>query len=97
MEPVLRQRVNNKTKIAMIPGRAKRQPPQIELKIIPDDTDGIPPEKHPYYGSTFKAPLVNSYNTRSRRLKVHKLMYNQVTKIQTSRQIPTPTPTNTPV
>ena len=60
MEPTPRQRENIKTKIAMTPGRAKKQPDQTKPHVIPYDTEVIPPILHPYDGSTYNVLPVDN-------------------------------------
>ena len=96
-DPAPHQKVNTKTKLAMTPGRAKRQPPQSETHIILDVTEVIQPDTNPYDGSNFKVPLVHRYNARARLLKGHNIIANDMTKILMPIKMPTPTPTITTV
>ena len=66
----------------------------MERHVIPDETEFIPPDTHPYCGSIFKVPLVQRYNTRVRRLKGDNIMANHMTTIILPRKIPTLVPTN---
>ena len=85
--------VEIKNSIAMNPGSASRQPPQMEPHVIPDVTEVMTPDMKPYYGRTIKVPLMHRYNTRSIILKVHNIMSDHVTTIVTPRKMPPPTTT----
>ena len=89
--------VNNKTNIAMAPESATRQLPPMEPHIITDDIEVIPPETHPYAGSTLKLLLVHRYNTGSRLKKCHNITGNHVTTITLTIKIKNPAPTITEV
>ena len=72
----------------MTPRRTKRQEPQMEAHVIPDDTEVWPPLTHTYNGSKYNATLVHRYNTTDRCLKGKMLMTNHVVTIPLPRQHP---------
>ena len=86
------QIVNRKMNIIITQWRSKRQLPQTETHIIPDDTEVRSQLTHPYDGSKCNVPLLHRYNTRSRQLKGQNLMANHMATIPPHRQPPTSLP-----
>ena len=91
LEPEKFQRVGTKNNITIKTVHSSRKPLQKLPHIISADTEIMPPATHPYYGKPIQVPLVHKYNTSSRRLQVHNLVYNHVTTITPPRKIPTQT------
>ena len=78
----------------MTPGCASSTPPQMVSQVVPDDTEVIPPDMHPYYGNPIQVPPVQKYNKRARKLNGNNLLANHVTTIAPPIQIPIHTSTD---
>ena len=82
LEPSTRQREKVKDKVTITPWRAPWKPTQKKSHVIPDDTKARSPLTKPYNGNSYNIPLVQRYNTISRRMQGHELMANHIATFQ---------------
>ena len=75
-------RVKRQEPVTMKPGRAPKKAYQQENQIIPYDTKTMPLVKKNNDSNPTHVPKVHRHSTRVRRLQVHNIMANHVTKTE---------------